>query len=120
MLTLRIERDSDELSVQPCQVFGIAEHFSIAGNLFIGKTVKALAPAVTYKSGAENEIDHNAVLVFYASVWQHTVDLSLVVADNTHLFLKGVKGFNQSADGFLHTLQRSVNLNRMSQFGGLQ
>ena len=47
MLTLRIERDSDELSVQPCQVFGIAEHFSIAGNLFIGKTVKALAPAVT-------------------------------------------------------------------------
>ena len=96
MLTLRIERDSDELSVQPCQVFGIAEHFSIAGNLFIGKTVKALAPAVTYKSGAENEIDHNAVLVFYASVWQHTVDLSLVVADNTHLFLKGVKGFNQS------------------------
>lgn len=115
MLPLRVERDSDQLTVQLCQVFGIAKHLCITGKLFIGKAVKTLASAVTDKGGAADEIHHNAVLIFYAAVRLHTVDFALVVADDTDLFLKGVKRFNQAVNDFLQIFKRSADFSGVGE-----
>lgn len=49
-----------------------------------------------------------------------SIDLSLVVADNTHLFLKGVKGFNQSVNGILQIFNRSADFSGAGKFTRFQ